>query len=284
VLEKNEVGNTVWKIPPRCPTCSTPLEKIGAHHFCPNTSCPDQVHGRLTFFVARGQMDIEGLGPETIDVLISQGLVRDIDQIYTFNPDKLLDLPGFGEKKVAAIREGIEKSKNRPFRAVLPSLGIPDVGQKVTELLIDAGYRDIDSILAVAKKGDPAPLLEIHGIGERTAELLIRELRRPEVLRRIEGLRKAGLRFREDESPADPGLPQTFKDQTWCVTGSFESFTPRELAMEEVKKRGGKIVSAVSSKTTHLLSGANPGSKLDKARELGVKVVSEKEFMKLLEK
>ena len=159
VLEKNESGNTVWKLPGACPSCATRLERRGAHHFCLNPGCPDQVRGRLNFFVARGQMDIEGLGPETIEVLLKNGLVRDIQDIYTFDPARLLELPGFGEKKVAAIREGIARSREKPFRIVFQSLGIPDIGQKVTELLIDAGYADMAALLDLADGADPAPLL-----------------------------------------------------------------------------------------------------------------------------
>ena len=229
-------------------------------------------------------MDIEGLGPETIDVLIRNGLARDIDDLYVFDPAKLLDLPGFGEKKVAQIREGIEKSKAQPFHVVFPSLGIPDIGQKVTELLIEAGYTDIDRILGLADGGDTAPLLEIHGIGERTAQILIAELRSPEVKKRIAGLRKAGLQMREAPPAVSSDTPQTFAGQTWCVTGSFARWNPREKAMEEVTRRGGKAGSSVTAKTTHLLVGENPGSKLEKARKLGVTVVSEKEFDALLGK
>ncbi|MGA2976281.1 MAG: NAD-dependent DNA ligase LigA [Spirochaetia bacterium] len=281
VLEKNETGATTWKLPRVCPACAAALQKQGAHHFCPNPECPDQIRGRLAFFVGRGQMDIEGLGPETIDVLIRNGLVRDVEDLYFFDPRKLLELPGFGEKKVAQIREGIEKSRDQPFHVVFPSLGIPDIGQKVTELLIEAGYTDIDSLLALADAGDAGSLLGIHGIGERTAQTLLDELRHPTMRRRIERLREAGLRFREPGRAA-PDLPQTFAGQTWCVTGSFETFSPREKAMEEVVKRGGKVGEAVTSKTTHLLVGANPGSKLDTARSRGVKLVSEPEFLALL--
>ncbi len=284
VLEKNETGATTWKLPGECPTCRTPLRKQGAHHFCPNPRCPDQVRGRLAFFVGRGQMDIDGIGPETIDVLVSQGLVQDVEDLYSFDPAKLLDLPGFGEKKVAQIREGIEKSKTLPFHVVFPSLGIPDIGQKVTELLVDAGYGDIDSLLRLAEAGDPGPLLEIHGIGERTAEILITELRNPGMKRRIERLRKAGLRFREEKKAAPPGQAQTFAGQTWCVTGSFQRWTPREKAMEEVARRGGKVSASVTSKTTHLLAGESPGSKLEKARKLGVTIVDEERFAQMLEK
>jgi DNA ligase (NAD+) len=284
VLEKNESGNNTWKLPETCPSCSSPLVKQGAHHFCVNPSCPDQVRGRLNFFVGRGQMDIEGLGPETIEVLLTNGLVRDIEDIYTFDPARLVELPGFGEKKAAAIREGIQKSRGLPFHVVFPSLGIPEIGQKVTELLIGAGYTDIDSLLRLADKGDPSPLLDIHGIGERTAVLLLTELRRPEVRRRIKGLREAGLSFVEEKSEAPPDLPQIFAGQTWCVTGSFQRWKPRESAMEEVKKRGGRVTDSVTSKTTHLLAGESAGSKLDKAKKLGTTIVSEEEFDRLLKK
>jgi DNA ligase (NAD+) len=284
VLEKNENGATTWKLPDTCPSCSSRLVKQGAHHFCVNPSCPDQVRGRLNFFVGRGQMDLEGLGPETIDALLKNGLVHDIDDIYSFDPARLIELPGFGEKKVAGIRDGIEKSKQLPFHVVFPSLGIPEIGQKVTELLIDAGYADIDSLLKLAEAGDPAPLLSIHGIGERTAEVLLTELRRPEVQRRIKHLRTAGLSFAEKKTTIAPDIPQTFAGQTWCVTGSFQRFKPREVAMEEVKKRGGRVTDSVTSKTTHLLAGENAGSKLEKAKKLGISVVSEDEFVQLLEK
>ena len=284
VLEKNESGATTWKMPLDCPTCGAGLQKQGAHHFCPNPECPDQVHGRLAFFVGRGQMDIDGVGPETVDALIANGLVRDVDDLYFFDPEKLLALPGFGEKKVAQIRAGLEKSKRQAFHVVFPSLGIPEIGQKVTELLIEAGYRSVDSLLAVAKAGDPSPLLEIRGIGERTAQILVQELGRPQMLRRIERLREAGLQFVEKEPAAPADLPGTFAGETWCVTGSFASFTPREMAMEEVVRRGGKAGSTVTAKTTHLLAGENPGNKLAKARTLGIVVVSETEFIERLKK
>jgi len=283
VVEKNELGNTTWKMPESCPSCDSDLIPQGAHQFCPNPSCPDQVRGRIRFFAGRNQMDIDNLGPETLDVLIDRGLVRDVQDLYTFDPDVLLDLPGFGEKKVRLIREGLEKSKRRSYRNVLVSLGIPDIGQKAVELLAEGGYRDIDSLIKAAERADPAVFMEIHGIGEKIARTLIEELNRPEVRRRIEALRKAGLRLSE-KVPAEQGqLPQSMNGQTWCVTGSFEHFKPRELAMEEVKRRGGRVTSGITSKTSHLLAGPGAGSKLDKARELGVRIVAEAEFMRMLE-
>jgi len=284
VLEKNEIGNTTWKMPNTCPSCGGRLTKIGAHHFCTNNLCPAQVRGRLLFFVARGQMDIESLGPETIDVLIEKGWISNVSDLYTFNPELLLELPGFGEKKVKLIKEGIERSKNQPFRIVLKSLGIPEIGPKVIELLTEAGYTDIDSLFELADKGDYSGLLKIHGIGDKTAMTVVEELKKPEIRLLVEKLKKAGLKFseREGEEKTEKALPQIFAGQTWCVTGSFENFKPRELAMEEVKKRGGRVTSNVTSKTTHLLTGTGAGSKLDKAVSLKVKIVKEDEFLKLL--
>ncbi|HEY9594735.1 MAG TPA: NAD-dependent DNA ligase LigA, partial [Spirochaetia bacterium] len=283
VLEKNEAGATTWKLPPTCPTCGSELQKVGAHHFCPNAQCPDQVRGRLAFFVARGQMDIEGIGPETIDVLVSNDLVHDVDDLYYFDPDKLLGLTGFGEKKVAQIREGIERSKTQPFHLVFPALGIPDIGQKVTELLIDSGITSIDQILEIADAGDTARLLAIDGIGERTAETLVQWLRLPEMRRRIERLRSAGIRMEEEARPkVESG--GAFAGQVWCVTGTFASFTPREKAMDEVVRRGGKYGQNVTTKTTHLLVGESPGSKLAKARAVKATIVTEAEFLAMLGK
>jgi DNA ligase (NAD+) len=280
-------GAPIWRMPGECPSCGTSLARVGAHTFCPNTAdCPSQIKGRLAFFVARAQMDIENLGPETIDILVERGLIRDVADIYTLDTAGLLELPGFGERKVALIREGIQASKGKPYRVLLPSLGIPELGQKATELLLDAGYRDVDDLLRVADAGDPAPLLAIHGIGEKTAERILGELSRKELRARIEGLRKAGLSLREEEAnredTATAGEDEKFAGTVWCVTGGLRSFHPRDLAVEEIKRRGGRVASSVTGKTTHLLAGEGAGSKLDRARELGVTIVDEEAFLLLL--
>jgi DNA ligase (NAD+) len=283
VLEKNESRNPVWKLPRDCPSCGGALAQDGAHLFCRNADCPDQARGRLYFFTGRGQMDIDNLGPETLDVLFEHGFVRSIDELYTFDYGRLAGLAGFGARKIALIEKGIAASRTHPFTRVLPSLGIPDLGQKVTELLVDAGYRTIDALFELSDAGDPRPLESIPGIGEKTAESIIARLRDPSVRRLVAGLRVAGLSFEAAQIAAGAGLAPVFANQAWCVTGSFAQFKPRELAMEEVKKRGGKVVSSVSSNVTHLLAGEGAGSKLEKARSLGITVVSEAEFLVMLE-
>ncbi|MFP4266687.1 MAG: NAD-dependent DNA ligase LigA [Spirochaetaceae bacterium] len=282
VVQKNEEGNPVWKMPNTCPSCGTVLEVYGAHHFCRNNSCPDQVRGRLHFFISSGQMDIENLGKETVELMIREGMVEDLPDLYTLDYDRLLDYPGFGEKKVERIKEGVKKSTHQPFKVVLPALGIPEVGPKVTELLIGAGYRDIDSIIEAAESGDAGALVKIKGIGKKTADTIVEEFSRPEIIERIEGLKKAGLNFYVQPGEEPDRDDSSFLGQSWCVTGSFTHFNPRKKALEEIEARGGKTVSQVTGKTTHLLAGENAGSKLKKARELGVEVVSEEEFLRRL--
>ncbi len=284
VIEKNEDGNPVWKMPEKCPSCRSLLQKIGAHHFCPNPACPAQVKGRIFHFIGRDQMDIENFGPETVDFLLSNGFIKDIPDIYKFNYDSLVEYPGFGEKKVELIKKGIEKSKSQPFRRVLPSLGIPEVGKKAAQLLIDAGFHDIDSITAFAEGGDASILTEVKGIGEKTAQVILLEFSKPEILKMIRELKDAGLNFSEEETCEKEQYPPVFREQVWCVTGSFENFKPRSLAVEEIEKRSGRTVSSVTGKTTHLLAGSGAGSKLVKARQLGIPVVSEHEFLEMLKK
>ncbi|MBN2444163.1 MAG: NAD-dependent DNA ligase LigA [Spirochaetales bacterium] len=270
-----------WQIPDTCPICKSRLKKIGAHHFCTSDNCEAKIKGKLYFFAGKGQMDIETLGPETLDALFQKKMVRDIPDIYTFDPENLLNEPGFGEKKVQLIKQGIEKSKAKPYKTVLQSLGIPDLGPKVSELLIEAGYTNIDMLFSLVDAKDPEPFVAINGIGEKIARSLIHELSKQVIRDQIAALRRSGLKFEAipDESS---GLNRIFEGQTWCVTGSFERFKPRELAMEEVKKRGGKVTSAISSKTTHLLAGPGGGSKLEKAKSFGATIVDEAEFLALL--
>ena len=285
VLDKNEQGNTTWRLPGRCPTCDTALVLIGAHHFCPNQQCRDQVRGRIRFFAARGQMDIDHLGSETLDRLIDAGVLRDVDDIFRFDVDRLQEWEGFGERKVALLKEGIERSRGRPFQTVLPALGMPEIGPKATELLIEAGYHDIDRLLEAARRRDAERLTAIDGIGEKTATAIIAQLAAGANRRRIGELRLAGLRFAAD--PPAPRPPATdaapFAGQNWCVTGSFARFRPRDLATQAIKERGGRVTAGVTSRTSHLLAGRAAGGKLGKAERLGVTVVSEEEFLRLLE-
>jgi DNA ligase (NAD+) len=229
-------------------------------------------------------MDIEGLGPKTIETLYENGFVRSIGELYSFDFNRLKALEGFGGsegKKIESMKMAIEQSRKTPFRSVLVSLGIPEFGRKAVDLVCDAGYDDMDKLLDLADRHDTEALSAIHGIGEVTANLIIDGLNSEETRILIEDLRKAGLRM-QDEKDEGPVLEQIFKGQSWCVTGSFENFNPRSKAMDEIKRRGGTEVSGVSRKTSCLLAGSGAGSKMEKAREFGVRIVTEEEFLRMI--
>ncbi len=282
VIEKNEEGNTTYKLPTLCPCCSTPLEKRGAHTYCPNFNCPDQAKGRLSYFASRDQMDIDTLGPKTIDILFSQGILKNTEDIYTADYTKAVGLPGIGEKTVSSIIESVKKSKEQPFKTVLASLGIPEIAKKSAEILIAGGFDNIDKIIQAATSDDIKAFTSIKGMGEETAANIIKTFKDENFMRMVNALRESGLHFSVDMDKKEEEKEKIFSGEVWCVTGSFASFNPRSKALEEIEKRGGRTVSSVTGKTTHLLVGTGGGSKRADAERLGVKIVDEKEFLSLI--
>lgn len=281
VLEKNSVGNTTWIMPSKCPVCNSPLVRVGAHHFCSNKDCKAQKKGRIEFFCAKKQMDIEGLGPSTIDVLFENNYVTEIEDLFSFPFERLIydNIEGFGKKKVDAIKTAIANSKKQSFRRVLTSLGITEFGKKAVDLVVDAGFDSMDRLLREANVDN---LSSVNGIGPVTAREIVDGLHDERTMKLIESLKTYGYKMSEDKDGNQSSEEQIFKGQTWCVTGTFEHFKPRDKAMEEIVKRGGTEVSSVSSKTTCLLAGENAGSKLDKAKSLNVRIVTEAEFLQMI--
>jgi DNA ligase (NAD+) len=286
VEEVVSVGSgPAYKFPKKCPSCATKLvrDEDAVDWVCPNPACDEKIMNSLIFFCQRKQMDIAGLGERNVEILYRKGLIRSVVDLYSLGDkrEQIEEMEGFGKKSAQLILDGIEESKKQPFKRVLPSLGLRELGHSVTEILIDHGCDSIDALLALVNEPDAEEKLEeMHGIGPNTAAAICEQLRDKKIVSMIEALRAAGLELAAKKEKSD--LPQTFAGQAWCVTGSFEKYKPRDLAMEEVKKRGGKVVSGVSSKTTHLLAGEGAGSKLDQAQKLGVKVVTEAEFLKML--
>ncbi len=280
VLEKNGEGNTTYVLPRTCPCCGSALEAHGAHLFCPNKDCPDQVKGRISFFTARDQMDLDSIGPKAIEKLYDMGLVKDIPDLYTCDYSLLVGEKGYGEKMVKAFQSAVQESKERPFSTVLAALGLPEVGNKGAEILVKGGFRNMDMLLKAAEENDIEAFTRIPQIGEKSALSIIGALNDPETRKRIELLKEAGLQFEEKEEANEE--KQVFSGQVWAVTGSFEHFNPRSLAVKELEKRGARTVSSVTGKTTHLLAGKGGGSKRSVAESLGVKIVDEAEFLFLL--
>ncbi|ASP41336.1 DNA ligase (NAD(+)) LigA [Leptospira interrogans] len=278
-------GKEVFKIPDRCPSCNTQTIKKESlvDLFCPNPDCPDRVKIGIIFYCQRKQMDIEGLGDKQIEFLYDHDYIKSIADLYDLKDqnEKLMEEEGFGEKSVNIILKGIEQSKQKDFRFLLPSLGLSELGHKVTELLIEHGIDSIDEILSIAKDQKKIEsLLEIPGIGPSTIQAFQENFSDKRILKLIDRLKKAGLKMNAD--PIQVADQQPFAGQSWCVTGSFENFQPRDKAMDLIVYYGGRKVSAVCSKTTHLLAGPGAGSKLEKANDLGVSVYDENQFLDLL--
>lgn len=281
VIEKNDDHPSVFKFPGACPFCGSGLVKDGAHHFCKNRQCEERIKRSITYFVAKDQMDIDTLGEKTVDFLYNKGFIKGIPGIYTFDYSLLLQEEGYKEKKVENIENSVKKSKSQPFSRVLAALGFDGLGKAAVSDLLKNGYDSIDKIIAAAAKGNSDDFSKIEGFGETTALLLIDHFTDEQNLRLIDELKKIGLNFKA-EARGEPDVPAVFNDQIWVITGSFENFNPRSKAAEEIEKRGGKVSSAVSSKTTHLLAGSSPGSKLEKAKKQDTLIINESQFLDLL--
>ncbi len=280
VLEKTGSGR--WTMPDSCPVCGHHLQMDGAHHFCVNWDCPARQLGRLQFFVARDQLDIDGFGPETINVLRNKGILSDLPDLYSLDWEAIIAMEGFGQKRIELMQAGLEASRTRPYRRVLAALGIPDLGPKAVELICDSGIHSVDDLLDLVQKEDAvARLSDIPGFGELTAQGIVsglRNARHRELINRLQG---AGLQFAE-EAAAESAEAGPLAGTVWAVTGSFAAYNPRSRAMDRVKALGGRTVSSLSGTVTHLLAGEGVGSKLQKAQDLGITVVSEAEFREMI--
>ena len=228
-------------------------------------------------------MDIEGLGEKQITNFFETETIQSIPDIYELHlkREELENREGLGKKSVDIILKGIEVSKNKDLRFLLPSLGFSEIGHRVTEFLRDAGYKNIDEIIQVAQSESGRDrFLSIHGLGERTVDSILSVFQNPIHLKLISDLKERGLKFSFDE--INKSKEQIFSGQTWCITGSFDNFQPREKAVEIIKIYGGSVTTSVTNKTSVLLAGEKAGSKLDKAQKLNTKILNESEFLDLL--
>ncbi|MEY4288747.1 MAG: hypothetical protein RLZZ30_835 [Bacteroidota bacterium] len=261
----------------QCPECQSALvRKEGeAQHYCPNEmNCPPQVKGKIAHFISRKAMNIDGLGEETIEVLYDKGLVKNIADLYVLNFDQLLELDRMGEKSANNMLKGIQASKSVPFERVLFGLGIRFVGETVAKKLAQA-FGNMDA-LSQASYDD---LIDVEEIGEKIAISLQLYFQDSANLALILKLKEFGLQF---EAVKKESVSNVLEGKVVVVSGTFETFSRDELK-ELIERNGGKVGSSVSSKTTYLVAGANMGpAKLKTATSLGVVILSEDEFIKLI--
>ena len=248
------------------------------YDYCPNSeSCPPQVKGKIEHFISRKAMNIDGLGTETIDLMHKNGLIHNVADLYTLHPMQLLSLERMGDKSANNIISGIEASKEVPFSRVLFALGIRYVGETVAKKLANA-FKSIDKLMNASFE----ELTEVDEIGERIAISIQQYFSTEKNKTLIEKLKSHKLQFQSIE---DKSIEKTnhLNGMNFVVSGTFANFSRDELK-SIIENNGGKNLSGVSSKTTYLVAGEKTGpSKLTKAEKLGVKIISEDDFMKLIE-
>jgi len=266
-----------WHPPTACPECGTGVvrDTDGVYIRCPNVDCPARMRERLKFFASRGAMDIEGLGDKLVEQLVATGLVRDYADLYGLSAADLEPLERMGKKSAESLVDQIAASRSRGLARVLNALGIRHVGPRVATLLAQR-FPTIDRLRAASVE----ELAEVHEIGDVIAESVHEWLAGDYGRRVIDGLRQCGVELEVPEADR-PVTDGPLVGKTLVVTGTLEGFS-RQAAEEAIRKAGGRASGSVSKKTDYLVAGAEAGSKLDKAQSLGVTVIDEAEFKKLL--
>ncbi len=266
------------EFPNYCPECQTPLvRKEGeAQHYCPNEeSCPPQITGRIQHFCSRKAMDVEGIGEETVVLLVQEGLIKDVADLYTLAADQLAGIPRLGDLSIQNLLEGIEKSKTQPFQKVLFGLGIRYVGETVAKKLVKA-FETIERL----QEATIEELEAIDDVGQRIAESVFSYLRVEDNKHLIHRLKLAGLHFEStsNNNEQDGALA----GKKIVVSGVFERFSRNEIK-DLIEQHGGENSSSISSKTDYIIAGDQMGpSKKSKAEQLGIPLLSENEFIEML--
>ncbi len=268
---------TGFTFPQKCPVCGEQIYRLPgeADWRCVNSSCPAQIRGAILHFASRQAMDIEGLGYVLVHQLVDKGLIKRFDDIYKLDVETISILERMGNKSAQNLKVAIEKSKEQEFVRVLYALGIPNIGINASHLLANE-FGSIDKIV----KASLEDLSKIEGIGEILAQSIKNYFKNRNNLKLIENLKKIGLNFKVKTEIVSQRLLQ---GQTFVFTGELDSMT-RQEAQNTVRQLGGSPSSSVSKKTSFVVAGRNPGSKFNKAKKLGVKIVSEQEFLEILKR
>jgi len=275
IVSRRTSKEKIFRMPRRCPVCKAEVIKPEgeAMHRCTNAACPAQALERIKHFVSRGAMDIEGVGEKMSQALFDAGLIKDVGDLYYLTRDQLLGLERMADKSAANILNSIERSKNRPLPRVIFALGITHIGEETAKLLAEH-YTSLDELAGASRE----QLLEIPSIGTKIADSILAFFRQEGNKKIIKKLRKARVKLKAEEAePRD--LPLAGLE--FVITGSLEAF-PRQDAEAKIKALGGKSGSDVTRKTSYLVVGADPGSKLARAEALGIKQLSETELLELL--
>ena len=276
--DKRTGGEQVYEMPAVCPSCGHPVTRDadgeGAAVRCENPACPAPRTRAMIHFASKDAMDIDGLGPQIVELLVKEGLVQDVADLYSLQAEQIAGLERMGERAAANLIAAIERSKEAGLERLLFALGIRQVGAVAGEALA-ARFGSMQNCLQATKEDFAA----VSDIGDITAENLTAFFARADVRVLIDRLAAAGVRME-----AAAALPQDdrFAGKTFVLTGTLPTMT-RDEASAKIKAAGGKTAGSVSKKTDYVLAGEEAGSKLTRAKELGVPVIDEETFLKMLE-
>ena len=273
VPDRRDGSERKWRMPRKCPACGTPVERDedGVAVYCPNVACPGRRLEGLVHFASRGALDIRGLSYARIEQLVTADLVADMADIFALTAKDLVSLDRFAEKSAENLIAAIDEAKTRPFSRLLNGLGIRHVGAGAAQLLA----RHFGSLDALASATE-ADILSVHGIGETTAHAVVTYFQNPTTKQLIKKLRGLGVEFEEPRPRATGGA---LSGKTVVITGTLPSLS-RQQASALVEANGGRVAGSVSKNTDFLVAGEAAGSKLDKARTLGVDVIDEAELLR----
>ncbi|MCX7943578.1 MAG: NAD-dependent DNA ligase LigA [Deltaproteobacteria bacterium] len=276
VVEKRPKDSKKFLFPDNCPVCQTRVEKDKDEAIvrCPNEECSARVVERIKHFVSKRAMNIEGLGEKLIErLVIEKKLIKDPADIYKLKIEDLEHMEGFGEKSAKNIIDAINKSKKTTLKRFIYALGIRHIGENTAELIADY-FQDIEGVISASE----SELRQIPQVGEETARELVRYFQNHKNIEMVNRLKGSGIEFESSKKDSD-----SLAGLTFVITGTLNRFT-RDEAKEFITKNGGKVLSSVTKKLDYLVVGSNPGSKLDKAQELGIKIISEEELIAMIKK
>ena len=263
-----------------CPECGSPLVRYEdeAAHYCTNeTACPPQIKGKIEHFISRRAMNIEGLGPETVDQFYQEGMIHDVADLYTLRAEDICRLERLGEKSAENIIKGIESSKQVPYERVLFALGIRFVGETVAKKVAKA-FRSIDALINATLDD----LIQVDEIGEKIAQSIRLYFTNEKNITLVERLRQAGLNMQANEEDLS-GYTDKLQGKSIVISGVFSRHS-RDEYKDLIEKHGGKNVGSISKKTSFILAGENMGpSKLEKAEKLGIQILNEDDFLKMID-
>lgn len=276
VLERRPPGTRPFRMPGACPACGSPIYRGDeeVNYYCENAECPAQVRGRIEHFAARGAMDIEGLGEAAVDQLVSRDLVHSVADLYTLDRHRavLAGLDRWGEKSTANLIDAIERSKQQPFHRVLFALGIRHVGAGVARILADS-YAGLERLQEATEE----TLRETPAIGPKIAASIVHFFADPHNRAILKALRRAGLQLTAAAVKGSGAL----SGKTFVITGTLPTYS-RDEARKIIEDNGGKVASGVSKNVHYVLVGADAGSKLSRAQELGIPLLDEAALLRMI--